>query len=100
MEQAATVGGNVLAMAGAEAEKGAELVIPSTEPRGGLEGLEAPHTSDPTFHAAVVLLEPIVPVGTGPVLHASSECCSDRARVGAVPAPSTWAGLGGLIAIQ
>src|SRR5215212_608200 len=60
MEQSAAVGGNVLAVAGAEAEKGAELVIASTEPRGGPEILEAPHTSDPAFHAAVVLLEPTV----------------------------------------
>ncbi len=44
MEQTAAVGGDMLVVAGAEAEKGAELVIPSTEPLGGPECLEAPHT--------------------------------------------------------
>ena len=56
MKQTAAVGGDRLAMAGAEAEKGAELVIASTEPLGGPECLEAPHTSDPAFDAPVILL--------------------------------------------
>jgi len=45
MEQPAAVGRDVLAVAGAEAEKGAELVIPWTEPLGGPEEpyLEADH---------------------------------------------------------
>src|SRR4051794_37951294 len=37
MEQSAAVGGDGLVVAGAEAEEGAELVIASTEPRGGAE---------------------------------------------------------------
>jgi hypothetical protein len=37
MKQSAAVGGDVLAVAGAGAEKGTELVIASTEPRGGPE---------------------------------------------------------------
>ena len=60
MEQSAAVGGDVLVVAGAGAEKGAELVIASTEPLGGPEGLEAAHTSDPAFHAPMILLQPII----------------------------------------
>jgi hypothetical protein len=52
MKQATTVGGNVLVVASAETEKGAELVIPSTEPIGGIEFLETPHISDPAFERA------------------------------------------------
>jgi len=59
MEQAAAVGGDVLAVAGAGAENGAELVMPSAQPRRRPECLEAPHTPGPALHAAVVLLEPI-----------------------------------------
>jgi hypothetical protein len=55
---------------GAEAEEGAEFVIPSTKPLGGTECLEASHTSDPTFDAPVILLQAIVSIGAGPgVLH-------------------------------
>ena len=35
MEQSAAVGGDALVVAGAGAERGAELVMPSTEPLGG-----------------------------------------------------------------
>ena len=48
------VGGNVLVVAGAETEKGTELIVASTESRGRPEFLESPHTSDPTFEAAVI----------------------------------------------
>src|SRR5919202_227145 len=85
MEQSAAVGGNVLAVAGAEAEKGAELVIASTEPRGRSERLEAPHTSDPAFYAAVILLQPVVLVGAGSVRDMPAQRRTDRAWVGTVP---------------
>src|SRR5919202_2366561 len=85
MEQSAAVGGNVLAVASAEAEKGAELVIASTEPRGGPEILEAPHTSDPTFHAPVILLQSVVLVGAGSVRDMPAQRRTDRAWVGTVP---------------
>src|SRR5215213_7927589 len=84
MEQSA-VGGNVLAVAGAEAEKSAELVIASTEPRGGPEILEAPHTSDPAFYAAVILLQPVVLVGAGSVRDMPAQRRTDCTWVGAVP---------------
>ena len=79
------IGGDVLVVAIATTEKGAELVVPSTEPRGGPGGLEAPHTSDPAFHVAVVLLEPVISVGAGPALDVAAQRRTDRARVGAVP---------------
>ena len=60
MEQATAVGGDVLAVAGAEAEEIAEFVVAATEALRRGEALEAPHTSCAPFHAAVVLLEPVV----------------------------------------
>ena len=73
MKQTAAVGGNRLAMAGADTEKGAELVIASTEPFGSPECFEAAHTSDPAFDAPVILLQPVVLVGAGPMSHLSAE---------------------------
>jgi hypothetical protein len=84
-EQSAAVVRNVLVVAGAGAEKGAELIVSSTEPLGGPEGLEAAHTSCAPFHAAVVLLQPVVLVGAGPVLDVAAQGRADRARIGAVP---------------
>jgi hypothetical protein len=67
VKQATAVGGDMLVVTRAEAEKGAELVVASTEPIGGPERLEAPHTSDPAPHAAVVLLDSSIANGkTGP----------------------------------
>jgi hypothetical protein len=70
VEQSAAAGGDVLVVAGAGAKRGAELIVSPTEPLRGPEGLDAPHASDPAPHAAVVLLEPVVLVGAGPVPHA------------------------------
>ena len=86
MEQSAAVGGNVLAVAGAEAEKGAELVIASTEPRRGPERLEAPHTSDPAFYAPVILLDSLIANDkTGPV-RCSGRSASRSGSLGKPPA--------------
>src|SRR5215217_3391396 len=84
MEQAAAIGGDVLVVAIATAEKGAELVVGSTEPIRGVECLEAAHTSDPAFHAPMILLQPIVLIGAGSVLDVSAQRRTDRARIGAV----------------
>ncbi len=65
MEQAAAAGGDMLVVAGSGAEEVAELVVASTEALGRGEALEAAHTSDAAFDAAVVLLETIVLVATG-----------------------------------
>jgi hypothetical protein len=64
VEQSAAVRGDVLVVAIATAEKGAELVAPSTEPLRGPNCLEPTHTSCAPFHAAVVLFQPVVFVGT------------------------------------
>ena len=50
----------MLVVAGAEAEEVAELVVAATEALGGGETPEAAHASCAPFHAAVVLLEPII----------------------------------------
>jgi len=85
MKQAAAVGGDRLTMVGAETKKGAQLVIASTGPLGGRDCVEAARTSDPTFDAPVILLEPVVLVGAGPMLHMPAECGADRTWVGIVP---------------
>jgi hypothetical protein len=64
----------MLAVVAAETEEGTELVITSAEPLGRIEGHEASHTSDPAFDAPVVLLQSIVSIGAGPVLHMPAEC--------------------------
>jgi hypothetical protein len=48
MKQSAAVGGDVLVVAIATAEKGAEFIVSSTEPLRGPDLLEPAHTSDPT----------------------------------------------------
>ena len=60
MQQSATVGRDMLMVAGTEAEAVAQLVVASTEPLGRGEALEAPHTSDPSFDAPVILFQGIV----------------------------------------
>jgi len=74
VKQAATAGWDMLVMTSAEAEKSAELVVPSTEPIGRAERLEPSHTSDPTFDAPVVLLQAVVFECACPVLHVSAQC--------------------------
>src|SRR5215213_3737028 len=85
VKQATAAGGDMLVVAGAEAEEVAELVVASTEALGRGEALETPHTSCAPFHAAVVLLQSVVFVGAGPVRDPPAEHGADRPRVGAVP---------------
>src|SRR3954466_10899416 len=85
MKQTTAVGGNMLVVTGAETEKGAEFVVSSAEPIGGTEFLEASHTSDPTFQAAMILLKPVIFIGAGPMLNMPSQRGADRAWVGAGP---------------
>src|SRR3712207_1332628 len=82
VKQATPLGGDGLVVASAGAEEVAELVIASAEPFRRSEALEAPHASCSTFHAAVVLLGPIVSVGAGPVHDTAAEGAADRPRVG------------------
>ena len=60
VEQATAVGGDVLVVASVRAEEVAEFVVAATEPLRRGEALEAPHPSRAPFHAAVVLLEPVI----------------------------------------
>src|SRR3954471_23385013 len=75
---------NVLVMAGAEEEKLAEFIVSATEPSRRSRALEAPHGSIAAFDAAVILLQPVVQVGAGPVPHILAEFGADRAGVAVV----------------
>jgi hypothetical protein len=59
-KQPAAIGGDMLATAGAEAEKIAELVVAAAEPGGRSRALEAPHGSVSAFDAPVVLLDGLI----------------------------------------
>src|SRR3954451_7707562 len=84
VEQSASVGGNVLVGAGAEAEEVAEFIVGLAEPSRRSRAFEAPHGSIAAFDAAVILLQPVVPVGTGPVPHAFAQRGADRPGVAVV----------------
>ena len=58
MKPATAVGRDMLAVTGAGAEEVAQLVMASAEALGRGEALEAPHTSDAAFNAAMILLKP------------------------------------------
>ena len=67
VNEATAAGGNMLVVAGAEAEEVAEFVVASTEALRRGEALEAAHASDAAFHAPVVLLDsPIANDKNGP----------------------------------
>src|SRR5829696_9747801 len=85
MKQAMAVGGDVLIVAGAGAEEVAEFVVAPTEALGGGEALEAAHTSDAAFDAAMILFQAIVFVATGPMGDPAAQRGTDRPRVGTVP---------------
>src|SRR4051795_12607767 len=78
VEESAAIGGNMLVMAGAEAEKVAQFIVSATEPSGGSGAFEAPHGSIATFDAPVILLQPVVQVGAGPVPHIFAQLGADR----------------------
>src|SRR5215213_3104541 len=85
VKQATAFGWDMLVVTGAGAKEVAQLVMASTEALRRGEAFEAAHTSDAAFDAAVVLLQPVVPVGAGPMRNPSAERGADRPRVGAVP---------------
>src|SRR5215204_901337 len=84
VEQSASVGGNVLMVAGAEAEEVAQFIVSPAEPGGRSGAFEAPHGPVAAFDAAVVLLQPVVQVGAGPVPHALAQRRADRPGVAVV----------------
>jgi hypothetical protein len=71
VKQTAAVGGDMLAVVAAETEKGTELVKSSAGPLGRIE---ASHTSDLAFDAPVILLQSIVSISAGPMVHMPVEC--------------------------
>src|SRR3954463_4083931 len=70
--------------AGAGTEKVAQFIVSATEPGGRSGALEAPHGPVATLDAAVILLQPVVQVGAGPVPHALAQLGADRAGVAVV----------------
>src|SRR5215212_8798903 len=70
VEQSPAIGGNVLVVAGVRAEEVAEFIVSPAEPGGRSGAFEAPHGPVSAFDAAVVLLQPVIQVGTGPVPYA------------------------------
>jgi hypothetical protein len=73
VKQATAAGRDILVVAGAGPEVVAKLVIASTEPLGGSEALEASHTSNTAFHAAMILFQSVILVRAGAVDHAPAE---------------------------
>src|SRR3954468_1768515 len=67
--ESAAIGGNVLMVTGARAEEVAQFIVSPAEPGGRSGALEAPHGPVAAFDAAVILLEPVVQIATGPVPH-------------------------------
>ena len=84
VKQATAAGGNRLVVAATRTEKVAELVVAATEALCRRETLEPAHTSDAAFHAPMILLQPVILVGAGPVHDPPAERRADRPRVGTV----------------
>ena len=63
----------------------AQFVEGATEACRCVNGSKTTHRIIPLFDASMILLQPIVFVGAGPVLDAAAQRRADRARVGAVP---------------
>src|SRR4051812_29926385 len=66
---------------GSEAEEVAQFIVSAAEPGGRSGAFEAPHGPVATFDAPVVLLQPVVQVGTGSVPHILAELGPDRPGV-------------------
>ena len=78
----AGVGGSMLMRPGARTEEVTQFIIASTEPARRSWTLEPTHRLISTFDAAVILLQSIVEVAAGAVLHAFAQRRPDRTRIG------------------
>src|SRR5580693_10465874 len=78
------VGGSLLMRAGAGTEEVTQFIVASTEPVGRSWAFETTHGLVSTFDATVILLQSIVEVAAGAVLHAFTQLRPDRARVAVV----------------
>jgi len=81
---AAESGWDNLVVATAGTKEISEFTMLATEAARGVRALEAAHTLDPSFDAAMVLFKTIVEVNAGPVPHRLSQHCADRPWVGAM----------------
>jgi hypothetical protein len=77
----AVVGGNMLMRAGAGTEEVTQFIVASTKPVGRSWAFESTHGLVSTFDAAVILLQSIVEVAAGAVLHAFTQRRPDRTRI-------------------
>jgi hypothetical protein len=61
-----------------------KFIMLATEAVGRVMSPEAPHTSDPSFDAAMILFKAVVQVGAGPVPHRLPQHAADCPEVGAM----------------
>jgi hypothetical protein len=98
----AVVGGNLLMGTRAGTKEITQFLVASTEPLSRSRALEPTHWLVSTFDAAVILLQSIVEIAAGAVLHGFTQLGPDRARIAVVairghPVRSNLGdGLGGL----
>ena len=70
--------------AGAGTEEVTQFIVASTEPVSRSWALEPTHRLVSTFDATVILLQSIVQVAAGAVLHAFTQLGPDRTRIAVV----------------
>src|SRR3954468_18871001 len=80
----AVVGGNILMGTGAGTKEVAQFIVASTEPLSRSWALEPTHRLVSTFDATVILLQSIVEVAAGAMLHAFTQLRPDRAGIAVV----------------
>src|SRR5215211_7133340 len=79
--ESAAIGGNVLVVAGTRAEEVAQFIVSATDPSRRSRTFGPPHGPVSAFDAAVILLQPVIQVATGPVPHILAQRGADRPRV-------------------
>ena len=83
--QSAVSGGNMMMGAEAETEEVPQFVVASTEPPCRVRALEPAHWLVAAFDATMILLQSVVEVTAGAVLHVLPQRRTDRTRVAVVP---------------
>jgi hypothetical protein len=74
----------MLVLAGPGSEEVAQLIMSSTEPSRRSRALEPAHRPVSALDAAVILLDPVIHVLTGPVPNLPSQLGPDRAGIAVV----------------
>ena len=80
----AVSGGNMMVGVEAEPKEVTEFVVTSTEPPSRVRALEPAHRLVAAFDPAVILLQPIVEITAGAVLHALAQRRADRTGIAVV----------------